>query len=128
MEQKGNETFRYSYSPAQREEIENIRRKYAPREESKLEQLRRLDAGVTGKATAAALAVGIIGCLVFGGGMSCALTMAAGGLLPGIILGVVGLVGVACAYPLYLRVVRKERERIAPEILRLTDELTEGES
>ena len=128
MEQKDNETFRYSYSPAQREEIENIRRKYAPREESKLELLRRLDAGVTGKATAAALAMGIIGCLVFGGGMSCVLVWGGSWFLPGILLGIVGLIGVACAYPLYLRVIRKERERIAPEILRLTNELMEGEA
>ena len=38
----------------------------------------------------------------------------------------VGLIGIAilsAAYPLYRRIVKKERERIAPEIIRLTDEL-----
>lgn len=29
----------------------------------------------------------------------------------------------ALAYPIYLRTVKREREKIAPEILRLTDEL-----
>ena len=43
--------------------------------------------------------------------------------IPGIVIGLVGLVVVGVAYPLYNRVLKKERERIAPEILRLTDEL-----
>ena len=41
----------------------------------------------------------------------------------GILTGVAGLVMVALAYPLYNTVLKKERQRIAPEILRLTDEL-----
>lgn len=38
-------------------------------------------------------------------------------------IGAVGLVLVCLAYPVYNRVVKKERGRIAPEIIRLTDEL-----
>lgn len=128
MEQKPNETFRYTYSSAQRDEIESIRRKYIPQEESTLERLRRLDAGVNKRASAAALTVGIVSCLVFGGGMSCVLVAGGSWLLPGIVIGIVGLLGVSCAHPLYHRVLRKERERIAPEILRLAEELTEGET
>jgi hypothetical protein len=41
----------------------------------------------------------------------------------GIAVGVVGIVLVALAYPLYNRVLKKQREKIAPEILRLSDEL-----
>ena len=41
----------------------------------------------------------------------------------GIFAGVVGMVLVALAYPLYNRVLKKQREKIAPEILRLSDEL-----
>jgi hypothetical protein len=44
-------------------------------------------------------------------------------MLLGVIIGVVGIVLVCVAYPLYNRVLKKEREKIAPEILRLTDEL-----
>ncbi len=39
------------------------------------------------------------------------------------IVGVVGMVLVALAYPIYNRVLKKNREKIAPEILRLSDEL-----
>ena len=44
-------------------------------------------------------------------------------LIPGIVIGVIGTIPVALAYPTYNRVLKKERQRIAPEILRLSDEL-----
>lgn len=73
----------------------------------------------------AALALGISGCLVLGVGMCC--TMVWGGRLfiPGIVIGLAGIAGICLAYPLYGRITRRERERLAPEILRLTEELTE---
>ena len=72
--------------------------------------------------------MGIIGALIMGTGMSLAMTelgAALGSLamVMGIVIGVVGMVLVALAYPLYNRVLKKQRERIASEILRLTDEL-----
>ena len=126
MENK--EGFQFTYSAAQRQEVEDIRKKYLPKEEDKMEQLRKLHAVPTQKAQAASLAVGIIGTLIMGAGMSLAMTdigAALGNLsmLVGIAVGVVGMVLVALAYPLYNRVLKKEREKIAPEILRLTDEL-----
>ena len=88
-----------------------------------MEQLRRLDADATKKGTLASLSVGIISCLVLGTGMSMAMVFDAKWFVPGIVVGCIGLIGVAAAYPLYLYVTKKERERIAPEILKLTDEL-----
>ena len=44
-------------------------------------------------------------------------------LILGIMVGLAGIVMVAAAYPTYNRVLKKEKKRIAPEILRLTDEL-----
>ena len=44
-------------------------------------------------------------------------------LVIGVAIGLVGMIMVALAYPVYNRVLKKERERIAPQILRLTDEL-----
>ena len=126
MEHK--EGFQFTYSAAQQQEVENIRKKYLPREEDKLELLRRLHGIPTQKAQAAALAVGIIGTLVMGVGMSLAMTeigAALGNLsmVLGILIGIVGMVLVALAYPLYNRVLKKQREKLAPEILRLADEL-----
>jgi uncharacterized membrane protein YccF (DUF307 family) len=123
-----NEEFRYTYSAQQQKEVEAIRNKYLPREETKMEQLRQLHAIPTQKAQAASLAVGIIGALILGTGMSLCLTnlgAALGSLamVIGIAVGLVGMVLVALAYPLYNRVLRKQRQKMAPEILRLSDEL-----
>lgn len=124
MENKnGNETFHYTYSAKQQEEVKRIRQKYMPREEDKMEQLRRLDQSAAKKGTAVSLAVGIVGALVMGLGMSFAMVWTATLLVPGIVIGLIGILGVALAYPLYTYITKKEREKIAPEILRLTDEL-----
>ncbi len=124
MENKnGNETFHYTYSAKQQEEVKRIRQKYIPREENKMEQLRRLDQSATQKGTVVSLIVGIFSALVLGIGMSCALVWSDTLFVPGIVIGVVGIAGVSLAYPLYTYITKKEREKIAPEILRLTDEL-----
>ena len=93
-----------------------------------MEQLRRLHSIPTQKAQAASIAIGVLGTLILGTGMSLCMTdlgTALGHLamVIGILTGLLGLVMVALAYPLYNSVLRKERQRIAPEILRLSDEL-----
>lgn len=115
--------FEYTYSPAQQEEIRNIRKKYLPKEEDKMEQLRRLDRSVQQKGQVASLCLGVTGTLIFGLGMSCCLVWQEALLVPGIIIGLIGMAVLSAAYPVYMRVIKKERERLAPEILRLTEEL-----
>ena len=126
MENK--EEFSFTYSAQQQKEVEEIRKKYLPKEEDKMEQLRRLHAIPTQKAQAASLAVGVIGALILGTGMSLCMTELGAALgqpamVTGILVGILGLIMVALAYPLFNYVLKKERKRIAPEILRLTDEL-----
>ncbi len=116
-------TFRYTYSAQERSEVERIRRKYLPKQEDKMEQLRRLDASVGKKGMVISLIVGVFSCLVMGLGMCCCLVWGGVWFVPGIIIGLAGIAGVALAYPVYMHITKKERERIAPEILRLTDEL-----
>ena len=125
---ENNQSFEYTYSAGQRQEIEAIRKKYLPKEEDKMEQLRRLHAVPTQKAQAASSAIGILGALILGTGMSLCMTDLGASLghlamVIGILTGVLGLVMVALAYPIYNTVLRKERQRIAPEILRLSEEL-----
>lgn len=123
-----SQSFEYTYSAQQQKEIEAIRNKYLPQEADKMDQLRKLHAIPTQKAQAASIAVGIIGALIMGTGMSLCMTelsFLGGGtaMFIGIPVGIVGMVLVALAYPLYNRVLKKQREKIAPEILRLSDEL-----
>lgn len=122
MEEK-KETFTYSYSSSRQAEIKRIREKYLPPEEDKMEQLRRLDKSASRPGAVAALILGIAGTLVLGVGMCCCMVWAAELFIPGIVIGMAGIACVSCAYPLYSRITRKRREKLAPEILRLTDEL-----
>lgn len=122
MENK-KETFEYTYSAEQQAEIERIKSKYLPKEDNKLEQLRQLDASVTNKGTMIGIIVGLAGCLLFGGALSLVLCIGLDMLIPSIMLGVPGIVAMAMAYPVFKKVTEKERERIAPQILALTEEL-----
>lgn len=119
------EVFTYEYTAQQQKEVREIREKYQqkPNELSQMDRLRRLDAGVTKKATCASLIVGVLGCLILGTGMSCVMVWSEHLFLIGVLVGIIGLIGVICAYPIYTYITKKERERIAPEILKLTDEL-----
>lgn len=125
---KHENAFQYTYSAKEQAEVESIRKKYLPPEEDKLAQLRRLDSSATQKAQAWSIAVGVIGALILGTGMSLCMTDLAGflggtAMIIGIPVGLAGLVLVALAYPVFNRVLSRERQKIAPEILRLSDEL-----
>jgi len=124
MEEK-SETFHYTYSAVKQEEIKRIREKYTPSAtlEDKMEQLRKLDASSTYGATVVALAVGIISTLIMGLGMCCTMVWQEHLFIPGIIIGVIGIVGIIAAYPVYVHMVKKKRAKLAPEIIRLTNEL-----
>ena len=122
MENKG-EIFEFTYSAKQQQEIKNIRNKYLAPQEDKMEQLRRLDRSVSEKSTMVSMIVGIIGALIMGIGMCCVMVWEDVWFIPGIIIGVIGIAILSVAYPLYNYILKKEREKIAPEILKLTDEL-----
>ena len=123
-----NHSFEYTYSARRQQEVEEIRKAYLPKEEDKMAQLRRLHSIPTQKAQAASIAAGVMGALILGTGMSLCMTdigavLGSIAMIVGIAVGLVGLVLVAMAYPLYHRVLKTQREKIALEILRLSDEL-----
>lgn len=119
---ENNEKFEYTYSAQKQSEIESIRRKYLPQEEDKMEKLRRLDKSVEQKATTISIIVGIVGTLIMGFGMCLCLEWAE--YIFGIIIGIAGIVALVMAYPIYQYVLKKQRKKITPEILRLTDEIS----
>lgn len=132
MESRNTESvFKYTYSAKEQEEIKRIRQKYQAPEEDEMTRLRKLDEQSTKKATVVSLVLGVIGALVMGMGMSLIMTdlaivlgvTGAVNVVVGIITGVIGLILVIMAYPIYLKVLKSEREKIAPEIIRLTDAL-----
>ena len=123
MENKQEKSFQYSYSAKQQDEVEAIKRKYMPKQEDKMEQLRKLDKSAETPGTVIGLILGIIGTLVMGTGMSCVMVWADTLFVVGIIVGLLGIVMIASAYPAYKIVTKKQREKIAPMILALSEEL-----
>jgi len=135
MQNNNNEQneFSYTYSAKEQAELKRIREKYSPSTEAedKMTRLRRLDASVTNTAQAVALIFGVIGTLILGFGMSLIMTDLCEilgshrdlAMVIGIIIGVVGGILAILAYPIYNVIVREKRKKLAPEIIRLTDEL-----
>ena len=123
-----HKVFEFSYSAKQQEEIDAIKKKYLPKEKAAkgadtLENLRRLDQKVELTATVWSIVVGLIGTLIFGGGMSMVMVYEASLFAPGIVVGLIGMAGIAAALPVYRVVLKKEREKAAPRVLELTEEL-----
>lgn len=123
--------FNYAYYAKRQNEVERIKSKYVPKEEDKMETLLRLDRTVTNNASLASIIVGTVGTLVLGGGMSLIMTDIAdtlnmsftSALIVGVSIGILGIALTALAYPTYKAVLRREREKHAPEILSLAAEL-----
>lgn len=126
-----NKEFNYTYralTEAQKKEVAGIRRQYSvPVDtESKLERLRRLDAKVKNMCTAIPLVVGIVGCLIFGLGLTMILQWAL--IVAGVAVCAVGAIAMVPAYPVYRYVCAYCRKTYGAEILRLSDELLGEES
>ena len=127
-----NGGFQYTYSAKEQAELQKIREKYMGREEdATIERLRRLDRSVGARAQAVAIACGVVGALILGFGMSLFMSELGKGMglserqsmMIGIPVGIVGAAIAAFAYPLYRLVAEHRRKQVAPEILRLTEEM-----
>ena len=117
-------TFQYTYSASENQEVLNIRKKYLPQEESKLEELKRLDNLVQTSGVMESLCAGIGGCMVFGIGMCLAMEVIGHMRWLGIVLGLAGIFGMLVAFPVYRKFFSKAKAEYTPRILELTAELT----
>ena len=118
-----NNSFNYTYSAARNKEVENIRKKYISSEENKLTKLRKLDFYVQRAGVLESLFIGIVGALVFGVGMCFFLDVFEGELWITALLMILGTALMLPAYPIYKRISNKTRKKLAPEILRLSEEI-----
>lgn len=121
-----NQSFNYTYSAKRQKEVEDIRKKYLPKEEDKMETLRRLDKSAEKPGNVAALVIGITGALLLGIGMCCCMVWGSSMVVfvIGIIVGILGIAILSCAYPMYKNITKKQREKIAEQILALSEELS----
>lgn len=118
-------TFSYVYSAKRQEEIKNIQQKYASSQEDKLPQLRKLDASATHGGMIISVSLGVVSTLLFGIGMCCTMLWTDYFAL-GIAVGIIGIAGIAAAFPLYSAIVKRKRSQLAPLILQLCCELMDN--
>lgn len=127
--------FYYSYSAPtedERREIEGIRSQYTAKSaaDAKLAYVKKLDKKVRGIPKAAALTLGIVGILIFGGGLTlCLEGTFYGALVLGVVISAVGVAVMACAKPLHTALSCRLKKKYGDTILKLTSELLgeEGE-
>lgn len=120
------QSFEYTYSAKEQQEIEKIRKRYLPEEENKLETLKKLDRDAEKPGTIISIVVGVIGSLIMGMGMCCTMvwTDTVFVFVLGIIIGIIGMAILAAAYPLYRAITKRERAKIAEKIIQLSEELS----
>ena len=102
-------------------EVNQIRNKYLPQDQNKLEQLKKLDKQATVPGKKAVIIMILISLALIGTGIP--LIALLNLILPGTICCVLSL---SCAFlikPVYGFVTEKERTRLAPQIMRLSDEI-----
>ena len=107
--------------------VQRIRAQYTEKEATELDALRALDAKVKRPANVFAYAFGSIAAIVMGSGMSLVMTEIgatvgiAEPMLPGIVIGIAGMLMALVNYPLYKRILSSRQNKFAPEILKLSD-------
>ena len=108
---------------------EAIAKEYAPKESSKIVALKKLDAKAKLPANVFAYTFGIVTTLLAGLGMSLAMKVIGGTtafMILGIVIGVVGFTGCAITYPIYKKILEKNKSKYAFEIVELAREISES--
>ena len=109
--------------------IEKIRSQYTGQQHNDLDALKALDAKVKRPANIFGYTYGSIGALVMGSGMSLVMTDIGAvlgmtdTLLPGIAVGLAGMVMALTTYPIYKRILAARKKKYAPQIIELSDRI-----
>jgi len=108
---------------------QKIRAQYMEKEISELDELRALDAKVKRPANVFAYVFGSISAIVMGSGMSLVMTEIGDVLgmsdpmVPGIVIGIVGLIMALVNYPIYGRILASRKKKYAPQILKMSEKM-----
>ena len=108
---------------------QKIRTQYVEQSPGELDALRKLDAKVKRPANVFAYVFGSISAIIMGAGMSLVMTDIGGAvgigepLIPGIVIGVVGLGLALLTYPLYKGILNARKKKYGAEILSLSEKI-----
>ena len=109
--------------------VQKIRTQYTEKENTELEALRELDRKVKRPVNIFSYIFGSISALIMGTGMSLVMTdigVAFGNerpMIPGIVIGVIGLVLAIVNYPVYKKILASRSRKYADEIIALSDKI-----
>jgi len=112
--------------------VQKIRTQYTEKENTQLDELKNLDRKVKKPANVFAYLFGSISAVIMGAGMSLVMTDI-GALLgmtetmiPGIAIGILGLILVLINYPIYKKLLASRKKKYADQIIALSDKLMES--
>lgn len=109
--------------------IQKIRTQYTEKQVTELDELRELDARVKRPANVFAYVFGSISAIIMGGGMSLIMTdigdmiNVADPLLPGLVIGIIGLAMALINYPMYKGILNSRKKKYASKILALSEKI-----
>ena len=112
--------------------VQKIRTQYTEKQHTELDALKELDVKVKRPANVFAYTYGSVSAIVMGTGMSLVMTEIgaviglANAMIPGIVIGVVGMGMALSTYPIYKRMLNARKKKYAPEILKLSDKIMNG--
>ena len=108
---------------------QKIRTQYMEHQPSELDALRELDAKAKCPANVFAYTFGGISAIIMGAGMSLVMTEVgaaidlANAMVPGIVIGVVGMAMAIINYPIYKSILASRKEKYADQILALSEKI-----
>ena len=107
---------------------EAIAKDYAPKDNSKIVALKKLDKKAKLPATIFTYTFGVISALIVGTGMCLAMQVIGSGVVPmvaGIVIGIIGFILCGINYPIYKRMLERDKAKYAYEIVELAREISE---
>lgn len=113
--------------------VQKIRTQYTEKEPGRIDELKKLDSKVKKPANIFAYVFGSFAAIVLGCGMSLVMTDInvflgiTNPLVPGIVIGIIGLFFAIINYPVYKRILASRRKKYASKIIELSDKITNGE-
>jgi hypothetical protein len=112
--------------------VQKIRTQYTEKQHTELDELKALDARVKKPANLFGYIYGSLSAIIMGSGMSLVMTEIGSilgienAMVPGILVGILGLVMALTTYPIYKRILDSRRKKYASQILELSDKITKG--
>lgn len=105
--------------------VNNMKNQYSlePKKITEIDKLKELDKRAKRPAQIFSYALGTVGALVLGTGMTMAMELIPGGMIAGVAIGCVGMIIAGCNYKLHGMILNSRKKKYSKEILDLTDNI-----